>query len=219
MSVIQDYNVSSTKDCRLSYFALCSSICITKAEHWKVLQTKAVSNLSNKHIEKGKPQWCDRKSKNTICFLLHLAFYLFTGFSRKMGKKAQKPAASTIEETPHTGSIENQQQYDTKRRKMRSMAVLGEYMRYFGGVNGLYRNIVHMQAEVVSKHGRNGWRRLSPDDQDKAFDKHFVNKFVATDEWNGEASESEDSKENKEISGSKEKSKSRRDSLQSVTVS
>ena len=136
-----------------------------------------------------------------------------------MGKKAQKPGASKIEETPNTGSIENQQQYDAKRRKMRSMAVLGEYMRYFGGVNGLYRNIVHMQAEVVSRHGRNGWRKLSPDDQDKAFNKHFVSKFVATDEWNCETSDSENSRENKETSGSQEQPKSRRDSLQSVTVS
>ena len=136
-----------------------------------------------------------------------------------MGKKAQKPAVSTIEETPHTSNIENHQQHDLKRRKMRSMAVLGEYMRYFGGVNGLYRNIVHMQAEVVSRHGRNGWRKLSPDDQDKAFDKYFVSKFVATEGWNGETSENEDSKKPKEPSGSKDKSKSRRDSLQSVTVS
>lgn len=142
-----------------------------------------------------------------------------------MGKKVKKPAASTmIEEAPHTSSIENQQQHDSKRHKMRSMAVLGEYMRYFGGVNGLYRNIVHMQAEVVSRHGRNGWRKLSPDDQDKAFDKHIVSKFVATESegwtgWTNETLESEDSKGDKKASSSKEKPKSRRDSLHSITVS
>ena len=133
-----------------------------------------------------------------------------------MRKKAEKTSASTSDETALCEAA--LQQTDTKRRKTRAMAVLGEYMRYFGGVNSLYRNIVQRQGEVLTKHGRNGWRTLSHTDQDRAFDNHIVSKFVAHENWSTELADRTNPNESRS-GGSKTRKKAHRDSLQSYTVS
>lgn len=130
-----------------------------------------------------------------------------------MGRKTQQPAGCTSsDEAPNF--LPESQQNVTKNRKARAMAVLGEYMRYFGGVNGLYRNIVRMQAEVVSKHGRNGWKSLSQEDQDQAFNTHIIKNSVT----DCTSETSHDSNENSKETGlSEQESRNhRRDSLQSI---
>ena len=90
-----------------------------------------------------------------------------------MGRNTEKPAPTTS--TDETSAfIPDCKHKVTRADKNRALAVLGQYMHYFGGVNGLYRNIVHMQAEVVSRHGKHRWERLSQEHQDQAFNSYFI---------------------------------------------
>ena len=93
--------------------------------------------------------------------------------------------------------------------------MLGEYMRYFSSVNGLYHNIVHMQAEVVSKHGQHGWNSLSQEYQDQAFDSHIIkDKYLHSSFQGGQEHEESLRRHGAESS----KQQNRRDSLQSILV-
>lgn len=131
-----------------------------------------------------------------------------------MGRKTDKPVASTSNDEGAM-FLSDRQQGSARSRKARAMAVLGEYMRYFGAVNGLYRNMVHMQAEVVSKHGRSGWKSLSQEDQDLAFNKHIMKNSATA----FTSAPSDGSEENSvEVGVAKQELRNRRDSLQSITV-
>ena len=131
-----------------------------------------------------------------------------------MGRKTESSVASTSNDET-SSFLPEHQHTGTRNHKNRALAVFGEYMRYFSGVNSLYRNIVHLQAEVVSKHGRRGWKSLSQEDQDIALNRHIIDnsKIVISFKTNSENEENittEGHSENEQIS--------RSGSLQSISV-
>ena len=130
-----------------------------------------------------------------------------------MGKKTFIRVASSSVEGSSTLSSDDHQD-TTRSSKTRALKVLGEYMRYFSSVNGLYRNIVHMQAEVVSKYGQRRWKNLSQEHQDEAFNRHIIN----TENSQSKTKSGLEEVDNAEWEETNRAPRNRRDSLQSVSV-
>jgi len=127
-----------------------------------------------------------------------------------MGTNTEKPAPATSAD--ETSALRPECKHKvTKADKNRALAVLGQYIHYFRSVNGLYRNIVHMQAEVVSRHGKHRWQRLSQEHQDQAFNSYFIKDTHSNTQQSGQEKESPTS-----IELENHTLPDRRDSLQSV---
>ena len=128
-----------------------------------------------------------------------------------MGKKPGAVRTATDRKASLTTSpLQNTDHNSIQAQKARAMMLLNEYMRYFGTVNGLYRQVVDVQRDVVCSLGRAAWRTLTQEELDKAFDSQIVYSYMQGSV--PEATETIDL-------FPKRKSKTeRRDSMQYITV-
>ncbi len=127
-----------------------------------------------------------------------------------MGKKPK------VSSTLAASSVQNTE-YSPEFRATKAMFLLNEYMGYFSSLNGLCRQIVDVQREVLCRIGRSGWNKMTQEELDKTLNKHFITNHIGQ---NTESSMNNDPSEqaNSLLPKSKQKTKSRRDSLQSLTV-
>ncbi len=127
-----------------------------------------------------------------------------------MGKKPN--VRSTDQDLRQSLSLAQNAEFSPEARAAKAMFMLNEYMRYFGSINGLCKQIVEVEKEVLCRIGRAAWNEMTQEELDRVLDKHIVNKYIT-----GQLSTEEGQTESL-LPKPKSKSKAKRDSLHFLTV-